>query len=136
MFSRGIATGRTKAQAGRIANPPDSPPDAGYGVVPTAGAWTPPLGRDLFARLVPNSTRSLADIEAGKPPAGGVQRKLLEVQRVVEALSEVIAADAIGPWMLAPNEAFDGLKPREVIERGEVDRIWRMIFLLRSGAAL
>jgi DNA-binding transcriptional regulator YiaG len=91
------------------------------------------LSREVFARLVPMSTRSLASIEAGKTPAAGVQRKLLEVQRVVEALSEVIAADAIGPWMLAPNDAFDGLKPLEVIERGEVDRLWRMIFLLRSG---
>jgi hypothetical protein len=28
-----------------------------------------------------------------------------------------------------------GLKPIEVIERGEVDRIWQMIFFLRSGVA-
>jgi hypothetical protein len=32
-----------------------------------------------------------------------------------------------------PNEAFGGLKPLEVIERGEIDRIWQMIHLLRSG---
>jgi hypothetical protein len=30
---------------------------------------------------------------------------------------------------------FDGLKPIEVIERGEVDRIWQMIVYLRSGVA-
>ena len=43
--------------------------------------------------------------------------------------------DAIGPWLGQPNEAFAGLKPIEVIERGEVDRIWQMIFYLRSGIA-
>jgi hypothetical protein len=32
-----------------------------------------------------------------------------------------------------PNDAFDGLKPLEVIECGEVDRIWQMIIILRSG---
>jgi hypothetical protein len=93
------------------------------------------LSREVFARLVPISTRSLAAIEAGRTPTGGVHRKLLEMQRVVEAMSEVIAPDAIGPWMTQPNDAFEGLKPIEVIERGEVDRIWRMIFLLRSGVA-
>lgn len=38
------------------------------------------------------------------------------------------------PWLTAPNDAFDGLKPLEVIERGESDRIWQMIFLMRSGS--
>jgi len=32
-----------------------------------------------------------------------------------------------------PTDAFDGLKPLEVIERGEVDRLWRMIYLLEAG---
>lgn len=45
----------------------------------------------------------------------------------------MIKPDAIGKWMTTPNEAFDGLKPVEVIERGEVDRMWQMLFLLRSG---
>ena len=35
--------------------------------------------------------------------------------------------------MMQPNDAFNGLKPIEVIERGEVDKIWEMIYRLRSG---
>lgn len=58
-----------------------------------------------------------------------------ELHRVIDALAEVIHKDAIGPWLEQPNEAFDGLKPIEVIERGEVDRIWEMVFFLRSGVA-
>ncbi|REJ90781.1 MAG: DUF2384 domain-containing protein [Planctomycetota bacterium] len=81
------------------------------------------------------STRNLASIESGKPPSAAVARQLKELQRVVDALSEVVQQDAIGPWMEQPNDAFDGLKPIEVIERGEVDRIWQMIFYLRSGIA-
>ena len=42
---------------------------------------------------------------------------------------------AIGPWLQTPNEAFDGLKPSEVIDRGEVDQLWSMVYFLRSGVA-
>lgn len=56
-----------------------------------------------------------------------------ELDRIVQALGEVINDEALGSWMDRPNQAFDELKPIEVIERGEVDRIWRMIFFLRSG---
>ena len=40
---------------------------------------------------------------------------------------------AIGPWLLQPNPAFDGSTPLQVIERGESDRLWRMIYELESG---
>jgi Protein of unknown function (DUF2384) len=41
----------------------------------------------------------------------------------------------IAEWLSTPNEEFDGLKPLEVIERGEMDRLWDMIFYLESGIA-
>ena len=44
-------------------------------------------------------------------------------------------ADFIAPWLATPNDEFDGLKPLEVIERGEIDRLWDMIFYLESGIA-
>jgi transcriptional regulator with XRE-family HTH domain len=93
------------------------------------------LNRETFARLLPVSTRSLASIEHGESPSPPVTRRLTEICRVVDALSEVIEEDAVGRWMLEPNDAFDGLKPIEVIERGEIDRIWRMVYLLRSGVS-
>ena len=46
-----------------------------------------------------------------------------------------VASDAIPAWLDTPNQAFDGLKPLEVIERGENDRLWNMIFYLESGVA-
>lgn len=57
----------------------------------------------------------------------------LNVQQLRTALSEVIKEESIGTWLETPNSAFDGLKPSEVIERGEIDRLWSMIFLLKSG---
>ena len=60
---------------------------------------------------------------------------MTELRRIVDALAEVMVAETIGDWLVTPNDAFDGLKPLEVIERGEVDRVWQMIFLLRSGVS-
>jgi hypothetical protein len=90
--------------------------------------------RELFARLLPTSVRSLAMIEAGGTPGESVSRRLHELRRVVDALGEVMQPAFVGEWMQTPNDAFDGLKPLEVIERGETDRIWQMIYQLRSGS--
>ena len=38
-------------------------------------------------------------------------------------------------WLETPNDAFGGLKPLEVIKRGEIDRLWNMIFYRESGIA-
>ena len=93
------------------------------------------FSRPQFARLIPVSERSLADIEKGKAASESVSRSLAQLQRLIKALEEVIESSAIGPWLTAPNDAFDGLKPLEVIDRGEIDRIWQMIYKLRSGVA-
>jgi transcriptional regulator with XRE-family HTH domain len=92
------------------------------------------MTRETFAGMLPVSTRSLADIESGKqPPGDATARRLTELQRLTDALGEVLNPAAIGDWLKTPNDAFEGLKPLEVIHRGESDRLWRMIFLLRSG---
>jgi hypothetical protein len=35
--------------------------------------------------------------------------------------------------MTTPCEELGSLKPVEVLERGEVDRLWRMVYLMGSG---
>jgi hypothetical protein len=64
-----------------------------------------------------------------------MRRQLTEIARLQEALAKVMNAKVIGNWFLEPNPAFDGLKPLEAVERGEIDRIWVMIYELESGAA-
>ena len=91
------------------------------------------LSQAVFARLLPVSIRSLATLESGTSPTVVVTRRLKELKRLVNALSEVMQADSIGDWLQTPNAAFDGFKPIEVIDRGEIDRLWSMIFSLRSG---
>jgi transcriptional regulator with XRE-family HTH domain len=93
------------------------------------------LSQAVFARLLPVSVRTLATLESGTQPGEVVARRLTELRRLTHALTEVIKETSLGQWLQAPNQAFDGLKPIEVIERGEADRIWSMIYFLRSGVA-
>ncbi|HWG43699.1 MAG TPA: hypothetical protein VN688_13005 [Gemmataceae bacterium] len=58
-----------------------------------------------------------------------------EMERFQKRLAEVIRAESIPEWLETPNTAFDGFKPLEVVERGEIDRLWNMIFYLESGIA-
>ena len=88
-----------------------------------------------FASMLPVCVRSLAKFEHGTPPTEAVARRLTELDRLVTALSEVMKKDFVGLWLKTPNPAFAGLKPAEVIERGETDRLWELIYLLRSGIA-
>ena len=41
--------------------------------------------------------------------------------------------EEVGRWMKTANPAFDGSTPMQVIERGEIDRIWRMLYDVESG---
>jgi len=55
------------------------------------------------------------------------------MSRLFDALAEVVPAPQIGPWLETPNPAFESSTPLQVIERGESDRLWRMIWELRMG---
>ena len=87
----------------------------------------------LFSRLSGYSERAIAGWEKGRPQTESSRMRLTETRRLLEELLKVMDKDAVAPWLQTPNEAFDGLKPIEVVERGEIDRLWRMIFHLESG---
>lgn len=91
------------------------------------------LAREAFGRLVNVSVRAIADVESNQKKVGKLQRNYVEVKRLCDALSEVVEPESLGDWFDTPNDAFAGLKPVEVIERGEIDRLWEMFYRLRSG---
>jgi transcriptional regulator with XRE-family HTH domain len=93
------------------------------------------LPRKIFSRLTGFSERAIAGWEGGKPISEPGLRKLREIERLRDRLAELVGAEAIPIWLDTPNQAFDGLKPLEVVERGEIDRLWQMIFYLESGVA-
>ena len=93
------------------------------------------LSRKVFSRLTGFSERAIAGWESGRPFGVPGQRRIREIERFQERLAEVVRPEFIPEWLELPNQAFQGLKPLEVIERGEIDRLWDMIFYLESGIA-
>src|SRR2546423_1479890 len=103
-------------------------------------ALPPPCGRSCAfpagrSRLTGFSERVIAAWEKGKAISEPGLRRLREIERLLERLGEVVQPEAVPQWLEVPNPAFEGLKPLEVIERGEVDRLWTMLFYLESGVA-
>jgi DNA-binding XRE family transcriptional regulator len=91
------------------------------------------MTRELFGRVVNVSPRAIATVEREQADVAKLERPYAEVARLYEALGEVVDEKAIGPWFVTPNASFGGLKPIEIIERGEIDRLWDMVYRLRSG---
>jgi DNA-binding XRE family transcriptional regulator len=92
------------------------------------------MPRSKFARLLGRTERAVIDWEAGKAePQGLSQQRIRELERLTEALHGLLDDAALGKWFDTPNSAFGGLKPIEVIERGESDRLWQMVFEMKAG---
>jgi DNA-binding transcriptional regulator YiaG len=91
------------------------------------------LSNEALSRVTGASPRTVSYWNAGTPPQRSSAQKLKEVTRMFDALADIIQAKAIGPWLQQPNVQFEGSTPLQVIERGEGDRIWRMIWQLREG---
>lgn len=88
----------------------------------------------LLVRLSGYSSRSIVSWSTGTKATRPANIKFTELNRLFEALAELTQSrDEITTWLQEPNDAFDGSTPLQVIERGESDRLWRMIYFLRSG---
>ena len=77
-----------------------------------------------------------AVVEAGEAkPSDALARRLVEVGRFHARLARLVKLDPdfMAEWLRTPNTTFGGLKPLEVIERGEMDRLWTMIYDMESG---
>jgi hypothetical protein len=79
------------------------------------------------------SLRAVDKWAAGDLPGAPARRQLIELQRLFAALEELMEKDYVGEWLKTPNPAFEGSTPLQVIERGEADRLWRMVFQLETG---
>ena len=89
--------------------------------------------RELFARLTGFSVRPITGWEAGRPISEPGLRRVKEMGRLRAALADGMREEFIPQWLETPCEGLGGLKPVEVLERGEVDRLWRVVLLIGSG---
>jgi uncharacterized protein (DUF2384 family) len=91
------------------------------------------LKREELGRLTGFSLRALAEWAGGKLPSQPAKRRLHEVRRLLDALAEIVKVESIAQWLHQPNPGFDRLTPLQVIEVGEIDRLWAMVYDLGSG---
>lgn len=52
--------------------------------------------------------------------------------KLFDDLTEVMDGSYASQWLKTANPAFDHSTPLQVIERGESDRIWHMIYRLQT----
>jgi hypothetical protein len=81
--------------------------------------------RELFACPTGFSVRAITGGVAGR-------RRIKEMKRFRDALAEGMRREFIPHWLNTPCEALAGLKPVEVLERGETDGLWRVVLLIGS----
>lgn len=79
------------------------------------------------------SLRAIAGWSSGSQPSAPVRRALTEMDRLLDNLSRLMKPKEVGHWLKQPNPALDGSTPVQVIERGQVDRIWRLLYFVESG---
>lgn len=87
----------------------------------------------VVLRLTGMSLRSVAKLRTGESPSAKQEKALVEMDRLFDGLARVMNTAQVGHWLTQPNAAFDGSTPQQVVERGETDRIWRMLYEIESG---
>jgi len=91
------------------------------------------LRQDTLSRLTGFSLRAVAGWVNGKQPSAPVRRATTEMDRLLDALARLMKPKDVGRWLKESNPAFDGSSPVQVIERGQIDRIWHMLYFVESG---
>ena len=91
------------------------------------------MPQPFVVRLTGFSPRSVAKWSEGVPPSPKQEKALVEMDHLLDGLARAMPPVQVGQWLKSPNPAFDGSTPLQVVERGEMDRIWRMLYDLESG---
>ena len=91
------------------------------------------LRQETLSRMTGFSLRAVAGWASGKAPSAPVRRALTEMDRLLDALGRLMKPKDVGRWLKEPNPALDGSTPAQVIERGQTDRIWHMLYFVESG---
>ena len=89
--------------------------------------------RETLSRMTGFSPRAVAEWARGKEPSAPAKKIFVEMDRLLDALARLMQPKEVGRWLKEPNPAFDGSTPVQVIERGQMDRIWRMLYYAESG---
>jgi len=91
------------------------------------------MNYDMLAKALSVSRRSISGWLSGQEPERINRVRINEFGRLVGELSTIIKPEKLKSWWNQPVANFAGSTPLQVLERGETDRIWRMIWEIREG---
>jgi hypothetical protein len=91
------------------------------------------MNYDMLARALSVSRRSISGWLSGHAPERINRVRINEFGRLVTELRTIIKPEKLKGWWNQPVANFAGSTPLQILERGETDRIWRMIWEIREG---
>lgn len=87
----------------------------------------------LATSLLHCTPRSLILWKSKQPPNQAILIRLKELNRLYQALAALMPPEEIPAWMNQTNDYLDPLTPMEVLNRGQIDRLWQIIHNVGSG---
>src|SRR5580692_2891734 len=91
------------------------------------------MNYDMLAKSLSVSRRSISGWLSGREPERINRVRINEFGRLVAELQSIIKPEKLKAWWKQSVENFGGSTPLQVLERGEIDRLWRMIWEIRDG---
>jgi hypothetical protein len=91
------------------------------------------MNYDMLAKALSVSRRSIGGWLSGREPERINRVRINEFGRLAAELHTIIKPEKLKTWWNQPVAKFGGSTPLQVLERGETDRIWRMIWEIREG---
>ena len=136
------------------ASSPAVPATPAMPVAPTAATITPPqqlppsqgtasadakkfreelgLTVDEFAKLLGSSSRSVTGWESGQPMSPLAARVFLEVKALIDRLAALSNREEFPNWLKSQNRVFNS-SPIQLIQSGQMYRLWELVFRIESG---
>lgn len=91
------------------------------------------MNYDMLAKALSVSRRSVSGWLAGREPERINRVRINEFGRLIAELRLIVRPERMRSWWNEPASNFGGSTPLQVLERGEADRVWRMIWEIREG---
>jgi len=91
------------------------------------------MNYEMLAKALSVSRRSISGWLSGQEPERINRVRINEFGRLVAELRIIIRPEKLKSWWNQPVANFGGSTPLQVLERGETDRIWRMIWEIDEG---
>lgn len=92
---------------------------------------------DDFAKLLGSTTRTVSGWEAHQTAMSPLAaRVFLEVKALIDRLAALSDPSTFRGWLFGPNQTFGGSSPIQLIQNGQMYRLWELVFRIESGNPL